>query len=206
MKKDKSTSVHVILLLIVIAVLIWSVIKPYRYHSWLMEAGPTILALIPVVATYKRFRFTTLSYVIIALLSILTFIGGHYVYSNVPAFDWLKDQYDLSRNYYDRFGHFLKGLLAIVIREILLRKTPLKKGAWLFAIVISMVTTIAALYEIAEWLSSYVNNGGKVQKDFLGAQGSTWDTQWDISLSLTGALLSLLLLTKLHDRQLEKKS
>lgn len=187
-----------------IGVLIWSVIKPKTYVDWFLEVSPALIVLIIICVTYNKFRFTTLSYVIIALLSILTFIGGHYTYSEVPLFDWIKDEFHLNRNNYDRFGHFLKGLSAIVIREILIRLTPLTKGAWLTGITISIVLAVAALYEIIEWLSTKISKGGKASKDFLGMQGDKWDAQWDMFLALIGCLLALLIFTKLHDKLLKR--
>ena len=152
MELEKISKVHIALLLVVTIIFIWSVIKPVSYLDWLAEVSPGVVILIIVIATYNKFRFTTLSYFIIAILSILTFIGGHYTYSEVPFFNWIQDEFDLQRNNYDRFGHFLKGLSAILIRELLLRKTQLTRGAWLFGITVSIVLAVAALYEIIEWV------------------------------------------------------
>ncbi|PAQ14180.1 hypothetical protein CD798_11690 [Bacillaceae bacterium SAOS 7] len=200
----QKSRVHLYLLLVVIAVFIWSVIKPTSYSSWALEVVPALIGLIVVVAIYNRFRFTTLSYTIMAILAMLMFVGGHYTYSDVPLFDWLQDQFDLKRNDYDRLGHFLKGLFAIVIREILLRKTSLTVGGWLFSIVTGLVLAISALYEIIEWLAFKIAKGGKVTQGFLGMQGDQWDAQWDMSLTLVGSILALLFLSKLHDRLLKE--
>lgn len=205
MKRGKSTTIHLFLLMVVIAVFIWSVIKPAGYLIWALEVSPAIVGLIIVMATYNKFRLTTLSYVIITVLAISMFIGGHYIYSKVPLFEWIKDSYDLKRNHYDRFGHLLKGLFAIVLREILLRKTELTKGPWLFTIVISMSLAIAAVYEIIEWSVSKITKGGKASKDFLGTQGDIWDTQWDMLWALVGSIVALLILSRLHDRLLKKE-
>lgn len=204
MGRDKSILIHLLFLLLVTAVFIWSVIKPAGYLIWTMEVLPAVVFLIYLLATYNKFRLTTLSYFIIAVLSITMFIGGHYTYSKVPAFNWLKDHYDLSRNHYDRFGHFLKGLFAIVIREIVIRKTPLTKGPWLFAVTLSFALAIGALYEIIEWIYAIVSKGGKASKEFLGTQGDIWDAQWDMSLTLIGSILVLFTLSKLHDKLLRK--
>lgn len=195
--------IHLFLLLVVTAVFIWSVIKPARYSTWAAEAIPAILGLIIIIATYNKFRLTTLSYIIIAILAIIMFVGGHYTYSKVPLFNWLKDVFDLNRNHYDRFGHLIKGLFTIVIREILLRKTQLTKGPWLVTISISISLAIAALYEIIEWLAFKITKGGTAAKDFLGTQGDMWDAQWDMSLALVGSILALLILSTLHNRLLK---
>ncbi|MCU5446428.1 DUF2238 domain-containing protein [Bacillus cereus] len=204
MIRDKSKMIHLFLLLIVTAVFIWSVIKPASYSSWAAEAIPAVLGLIIIITIYNKFRFTTLSYIIIAILAIIMFIGGHYTYSKVPLFNWIKDVFDLNRNHYDRFGHLIKGLFIIVIREILLRKTQLTEGSWLVTISISVSLAIAALYEIIEWLAFKIAKGGKGAKDFLGMQGDIWDAQWDMSLALVGSILTLLTLSTLHNRLLKK--
>ncbi|MBG9455563.1 membrane protein [Lysinibacillus sphaericus] len=206
MSKDNQRKIHVILLLIVLIIFVWSVIKPVSYLDWLAEVSPAVVAIIIVVAIYNKFRLTTLSYFIIALLSILTFIGGHYTYSEVPLFNWIKEEFHLKRNDYDRFGHFLKGLMAIVIREILIRKTPLVKGAWLTGISMSILLAIAALYEIIEWLSTKISKGSQGAKDFVGMQGDPWDAQWDMFSAFLGSILALLLFTKLHDKLLRRQT
>jgi putative membrane protein len=188
----------------VIAVFIWSVIKPTEFLTWVAESSPAIVVLFILIATYRKFRLTTLSYTIIAVLSILTFIGGHYTYSEVPLFNWLQDTYDLKRNHYDRFGHFLKGLSAIVVMEILIRKTVLKRDAWLKGITISIVLAIAALYEIVEWLSTKLPYAQKEKEDFLGMQGDKWDAQWDMFLALVGSILALIIFSRLLNKQLKK--
>lgn len=179
-------------------------IKPLDYLDWLAEVSPGVVIITILVLTYKKFRFTTLSYVIISFLCILTFIGGHYTYSEVPLFNWIKDEFDLKRNNYDRMGHFFKGFSAIVVRELLLRLTPLSKGAWLFGITTSIVLSIAALYEIIEWLSTKISKGGKASKDFVGMQGDQWDAQWDMALAFIGCVIALLILSKWHNKLLKK--
>nr|WP_043932911.1 DUF2238 domain-containing protein [Bacillus sp. EB01] len=203
MTKEKMNIIHIFLLLFVSSVFIWSMIKPIGgYGLMAVEAGPAVIGVLIVVLTYKRFRLTTLSYIIIAALAILMFIGGHYTYSRVPLFNWIKDIFDLHRNHYDRFGHLLKGLGVIVIREVLLRRTPLIRGPWLIFIIMSISLAIGALYEIIEWLFFLLTHGGKESKNFLGTQGSMWDAQWDMSLTLIGSVFALLFLSKFHNRQL----
>lgn len=204
MKGKGINTIHGLLLLAVIAVFIWSVIKPASYSSWILEVTPSIIGLIIALSSYKKFRLTTLSYFIITILAILTFIGGHYTYSKVPLFNWIKDTFEFKRNHYDRFGHFLKGMIDIVIREILLRKTLLTKGS-LFWIVTSISLAISAMYEIIEWISFIIGRGGKTAKNFLGNQGDIWDAQWDMLLTLAGTILALLFLSKLHDKLLHKE-
>jgi len=204
MAQNRQNSIHGMLLLVVGAVLIWSAIRPASYSVWALEATPALVGLVIVIALYHRFRLTTMSYVIIAILAIIMFIGGHYLYSKVPLFNWIKDDFHFERNHYDRFGHLLKGMFAIVLREIVLRNTPLPRGFSLAIVVTSMSLAIAALYEIIEWLVSVITKGGKASKDFLGTQEDIWDTQWDMSCTLIGTIVSLLFLSKWHDKQLER--
>jgi putative membrane protein len=203
--QKKMNPIHLTLFILTSLVFLWSAIKPAAYPTWILEVSPAIVSLAFILSLYNKFRLTTLSYIIITFVTILMFIGGHYIYSNVPIFDWLKDIFDLKRNHYDRFGHLMKGLIAIVVREILLRKTMLHKDSWLTGIVISVVLAIASVYEIVEWLFSKLTRGGKASQDFLGTQGDIWDTQWDMALTLTGSFLALLFLTSMHDRLLKRE-
>lgn len=205
MIRNKSARFHLLLILFVIAIFIWLVYKPAGYLIWTMEVLPAIVVWIIVLFTYNKFRLTSLSYIIISILSVLMFIGGHYTYAKVPLFNWIKDYFDLNRNHYDRFGHFLKGLSAIVIREILIRKRVTKKGPWLISVILSFSLALGALYEIIEWLSTKITKSGKTATEFLGAQGDIWDAQWDMMLNFIGSILALLILSKVHNRLLENK-
>jgi putative membrane protein len=189
---------HIFLLTTVIAFFIWSFIKPAHYPIWILEVGPSVITILAVLYFYNKVRLTSLSYSIIALLTIMTFIGGHFTYDDVPLFDWIQQNYELERNHYDRFGHFLKGLTFIVIREILILKTALPIGKWVQFIAINLTLSLAGLYEIVEWIASRISN--RKTKDFVGAQGDMWDAQWDMSLTLAGSIITLLLLTRLHNR------
>jgi putative membrane protein len=123
----------------------------------------------------------------------------------VPAGFWLQELLDLSRNHYDRLGHLAQGFIpAILTREILLRTSPLRPGRWLFTLVTSVCLAFSAVYELIEWWAAAI--GGEGAESFLGTQGDVWDTQWDMLLALLGALTAQLLLSRLHDRQLERLS
>ena len=166
MSRKKGSSIHIFLLLVVTLVLIWSLIKPEEgYGVLLMESSPSVLAVIFLIIRFNQFRLT-ISYVIITLLVILTFIGGHYSYAKVPLFTWIKDYFDLNRNNYDRFGHLLKGLIVIVIIELLLRKTVLVQSKITNFIAVCITLAIGALYEIIEWVSTKIGKEGKAQKTF----------------------------------------
>lgn len=203
-EKNKPTKFHLILLLIVMVVFIWSIIKPVDFSSYAADAGPIVVGVIILIATYHRFRFTTLSYVIMTVLSILEFIGAHYSFAKVPLFLWIKEKFDLERNYYDRLGHFMKGFFVIVIQEILIRKAHIQRRAWLITFSISILLSIAALYEIIEMLAYKITKGTRFAKGFLGVQNDPWDAEWDMTMALTGCIFALLLLTKWHNALLKK--
>jgi len=190
--------IHVFLLLIIVVVFIWSSIKAVDYFTWFLEVTPAVLGILILLITYPKFHFTTLSYLIITLLAIFMFIGGHYTYARVPLFNWFKEVFHTQRNEYDRFGHFSKGFFAIVIREVLIRKSCLQPSKWLIIITLSFILAISALYEIIEWLASEVL--GRSAKDFLGTQGDIWDSEWDMSLAFVGGMMCLLLLSSLHNK------
>jgi putative membrane protein len=121
----------------------------------------------------------------------------------VPLGFWVQDLLDLGRNHYDRLGHLAQGFIpAILVREMLIRKTPLVPGKWLFFLVTSVCLAISACYEFIEWWTALL--GGESAEAFLGTQGDVWDTQWDMFLALLGAILGQLSLSRIHDRELGK--
>lgn len=186
-------------------VLFWSGINPHDRFTWLLEVLPAILGLGILIATYKRFRFTKLAYWLMLFHAIILMIGGHYTYAEVPLFNWLRDTFDLGRNHYDKVGHFAQGFVpAIIAREILIRKSPVKQGRWLSFIVICISLALSAVYEFIEWWIAEIT--GTAAEAFLGTQGYLWDTQSDMFLALIGAIAALGLLSKAHDRAISLKS
>jgi putative membrane protein len=189
------------LLFVLSLVFVWSAIRPHDYFTWFLEVLPVVIALPILIFTYKKFPLTHLVYGLILLHAIILMVGGHYTYAEVPVFNWLRDAFDLSRNYYDRVGHVAQGFVpAIIAREILLRKNIVKQGAWLFFIVCSICLSISACYEFIEWWVAV--GSGTAAEAFLGTQGDVWDTQWDMFLALMGAIVAQLLLAKIHDKQM----
>lgn len=182
---------------------LWSVIAPRDYATWALEAAPVVIAAIILAATRRRFPLTTLAYFAIGLHATILLIGAHYTYAEVPLFNDLRDALGLDRNHYDRVGHFAQGFFpAIVAREILLRRSPLRPGKWLFFIVTCICLAISAVYELIEWLTALL--AGEAAVAFLGTQGDVWDTQWDMFLALAGALAAQLLIGSAHDRALRR--
>ncbi|WP_315906335.1 DUF2238 domain-containing protein [Priestia koreensis] len=196
---------EVFLLILYAAALIWSAISPVDRFTWWLEVTPALIALLLLLITYDRFQFTTLAYVLIFIHCVILFVGGHYTYARMPLFTWLKDVMDLDRNYYDRLGHIAQGFIpAIIIREILWRNSPLKGSRWLSFIVVSICLAISAMYELIEFGVALMT--GKAAEAFLGTQGDVWDTQWDMLFALIGAIVSLILLSYVHTKQLNKKT
>ena len=188
-------------LLIFWAVLIWSAYQPKDIFTWLLEVSPALIALLVLGLTYKHFPLTPLVYVLILIHSIILMIGGHYTYAEVPLFDWIRDEFGLARNNYDKVGHLAQGFIpAIIAREILLRHHVVDGRSWLNAIIICICLAISALYELLEWWVAVLS--GAASDAFLGTQGYVWDTQSDMFLALIGSSLALLLLPRWHDRQL----
>lgn len=186
-----------------ITVGLWSIIQPYDLLTWFLEAAPVIAIFFIVVAVYKRFQFTPLSYGLLALGGILVLIGAHYTYARMPVFEWLKELFALQRNHYDRFGHFFQGVVpAIVFRELLLRTSHLQRGVWLFIVVVALCMAKSVLYEFAEWWTALIM--GENAHDFLAMQGDEWDAQTDIFWATMGSIIALALLGRWHDRQLAR--
>ncbi|GJL77646.1 MAG: membrane protein [Nitrospinaceae bacterium] len=189
------------LLSIFSAVFIWSAIGFHDAFTWFLEVLPAILGLGILFATYSKFPFTRIAYVLMLIHAVILMVGGHYTYAEVPLFDWIKEGLDLERNHYDRVGHLAQGFVpAIVGREILLRSSPLRPGKWLFFIVVCICLAFSAFYEFIEWWVALAT--GTAADAFLGTQGDIWDTQWDMALAMFGAVFSQILLTKTHDRAL----
>lgn len=198
-----ASSEPAVLLALWFAVLVWSGIAPHDRATWWMEVAPVLIAVPLLVATRHRFPLTPLLYRLVFVHGVILMIGGHYTYAEVPAGFWVRDGLGLARNPYDRLGHFAQGFVpAILAREVLLRATPLKRGGWLFVLVLSVCLAFSALYEMIEWWAALL--GGASAEAFLGTQGDPWDTQWDMFLCGVGAIVSLLLLSRLHDRHLQR--
>lgn len=194
---------HLVLLLVVAAVTIWSGWRPYDRFTWWLEISPVFAGIVILIATYRRFRLTTFCYVLIAVHLCVLCIGGHYTYARVPVFDRLRPIFDWERNHYDRLGHLMQGFVpAMIAREVLIRFDVIKQTKWLPFIIVSICLAISAGYELLEWWAALI--GGSAADDFLGSQGDVWDTQSDMCLALIGAVCALVFLSYSHDRALRK--
>lgn len=185
------------------AVLVWSGIRPHDYFTWFLEVLPALLGVGMLAAIYPRFKFTNLVYGLVWIQCAILMIGGHYTYAQMPLFNWIRDTFGLMRNNYDKVGHFMQGFVpAIIAREALLRVTPLRRGKMLSFIVVSICLAFSALYELFEWQVAVML--GPRTTDFIGSQGDIWDTQEDMAMCLIGATLAVLLLSRIHDKLIEK--
>ena len=185
----------------VVAVLVVTGVLARSPGTWLLEVVWVLIGLPLVVALRKRFPLTRLLCWLLVLHAIVLCYGGQYTYAETPAGEWVQELMGTQRNNYDRFAHVVQGFVpAIAVREVLLRRTPLRPGAWVAFLTVCVCVTIAAGFEFVEWFSAMVAGAGA--DDFLGTQGDIWDTQWDMFLCLCGAVLSLLIWRRVHDRQL----
>ncbi len=185
------------------AFLIWSGINPKDQFIWFLEVLPAMIGFVVIALTYQSFRLTTLLYILILIHCIILMIGGHYTYAEVPMFNYLKEAFDLSRNNYDKVGHFAQGFVpALIAREIVIRKRLINGKNWQAFFIVSFCLAFSAFYELLEWWVAVLSETSA--DAFLATQGYVWDTQSDMGWALLGAILALLTLSRLHDRQLSR--
>lgn len=183
----------------------WSAVAPHDRFTWWLEVLPAVAAIFILAATRAKFPLTSLLYFLILTHAIILMVGGHYTYAQVPLGDWLSSVTGAERNNYDKLGHLAQGFVpAMVARELLLRLSVLARRRWLPFIVVSICLAISAFYELIEWWAALLTGEGA--EAFLGTQGYAWDTQSDMMWALSGAILALLLLSRIHDRQLSQLS
>ncbi len=190
-------------LAIFFSVFVWSAVQPKDYLIWSMEVAPAVVGFLILALTYRSFPLTRLLYALILLHCVVLMIGGHYTYAEVPLFDRLKLLLGFERNNYDKVGHFLQGFVpAMVAREILIRNEVVNSPAWRNFFIVSICLALSAAYELIEWGAAVAI--GESADAFLSTQGYVWDTQADMAFALLGAIAALLLLARLHDRQLRR--
>lgn len=188
-------------LAVFVLALAWSAIAPADRFTWWLEIAPALIALAALALTYRRFRFTGMAYTLILLQCIILFIGGHYTYAKVPAFDWIRDAIGGTRNNFDKLAHFAQGFVpAAVVREVFVRLGVVRGKGWLAFTVISVCLAISAAYELLEWGVSEAT--GSAGDAFLGTQGYVWDTQSDMAMALVGAGAFVFLFGRVHDARI----
>ncbi len=194
---------HLAFLAIYLGVLIWSAIQPHDYFTWFLEVIPGVIGLAILLATYKRFKFTPLLYFLMLIHCCILFYGGKYTYALNPLFDWIQAAFDLSRNNYDKLGHFAQGFTpTLIARELFIRLKVINNRKWLPLILVSIAMLISSLYELVEWWVAVLS--GESAEAFLGTQGYVWDTQSDMLMALLGSIAALILLSRIHDRQIKR--
>ncbi|MDD4968014.1 MAG: DUF2238 domain-containing protein [Paludibacter sp.] len=194
---------YLLLLILFFIGLIVSGIQPHDYFTWILEVFPGIIAMAVLLLTFKKFQFTTLTYVFILVHCYILFVGGHYTYAEVPLFDWVKEVFHQSRNNYDKVGHFAQGFVpAMVARELFVRLDIVKRGRWVSILTVSVCVSISAVYELFEWFVAVVS--GQSSEAFLGTQGDPWDTQSDMLLATIGAICMVVLVSWIQDKLIKK--
>ena len=190
------------LLALVCILTLWA--PPAGRTSWLLEVGPGLLGIAVLSALYPRMPLSHWVYAGVFVHVLILIYGGYYTYALTPLGNWFKEAFHLTRNHYDRVGHVALGVFpSFVIREVLLRKTPLVRGGWLYFLVLSVVLAIAAFWELLEWWVTLIA-ASDVGQAFLGSQGDIWDAQWDMLLALVGAALALPIFAARHDRSMAR--
>lgn len=199
--ENKKNQILIIYIVVFFLGLLWSGINPRDQFTWFLEVVPALIVFAILAATFKKFRFSNFAYFLMLAHSLILMVGGHTTYAEVPLFNWLRDTFDLARNYYDRVGHFTQGFVpALVLREIIIRKNIINGKKWQFALIVMAVLGGSAFYEFFEWWMALLS--GEAATAFLGTQGDVWDTQWDMFLCFAGSILALLLLAGVQDKKL----
>ncbi|MDD2699616.1 MAG: DUF2238 domain-containing protein [Sideroxydans sp.] len=200
----KALNEPLILMLVGIALLALTAIHPHDYPTWWMETAPIFIALPILIATFKSYRLTPITYRLLFLHAVILMVGGHYTYAEVPLGYWMQDWFDFTRNNYDKIGHLAQGFIpALLFRELLLRSSPLKQGKLLFTLVTASCLAVSALYELIEWGAAEAMGAGA--DAFLGTQGYAWDTQSDMLMALIGAMVGQVVLGKVQNRQIAQR-
>ncbi len=202
MHSQRSTAL-VVASVALLALLVLSGARPFDRTTWALEVFPVVVALPVLWATYRRFPLTTVLYVCIVVHALVLMLGGAYTYARVPLGFQIADLLGLSRNPYDKIGHFMQGFVpALVAREILIRGQYVRGRKMLAFLVVCVVLAISATYELIEWAAALALGQGA--DEFLGTQGDPWDTQSDMFCALIGALAALVTLAGVQDRQIRR--
>jgi putative membrane protein len=192
---------HLSLLIIFVIASIASYLGCKEVFTWFLECIPAFLGVLVLLITYKSFQFSNFTYWMILIHCLILIIGGHYTYAEVPLFDWIRDVFHQSRNNYDKVGHFAQGFVpALVIREIFARKNVVNGEKWLSFVIVSIALAISAFYELIEWFVSI--NTGESGDAFLGTQGDIWDTQSDMLTALVGAVVAVVVFSKIQQKSI----
>ena len=173
-------------------------IEPRYRDDWALENVLVAVFILAIAASHRRFLLSRISYTLIFLFLCVHEVGAHYTYSEVPYDAWfealtgrsLNEAMGWQRNHFDRFAHFLYGLLlAYPLREFFLRIADVR-GFWGYFLPLEFTIATSALYELLEWGAAVVL-GGELGAAYLGTQGDIWDAQRDMALASAGALIAM---------------
>jgi putative membrane protein len=189
------------LLICVAIALLVSGLAPYDRGTWLLEVAPVLIVIPVLLSTYRTFPLTRLLYTLIFLHSLVLIVGGVYTYARVPAGFWVEQAFHLSRNPYDKLGHFMQGFVpALAAREVFIRGHYVNGRGMCAFLCVCVAMAVSAVYELIEWLAAIALGQGA--DAFLGTQGDPWDTQTDMAMALVGSIAALMLLGRWHDREI----
>lgn len=147
-------------------ILIYTGISAHDKLTWLMEVTPVIIVVPLLLATARRYPLTPLLYTLIFFHAIILMVGGQYTYAKVPVGFEVQEWLGLSRNPYDKLGHFFQGLVpALVAREILVRGMYVRGRKMVAFLVCCVALAISAMYELIEWWAALAMGQGA--DDFL---------------------------------------
>lgn len=194
----------VLLAVLLVVCAVGAATAPAGLLSFALEVVPGLLLVAALAALYRRLPLSWLVYGGVFVHVLILVYGGYYTYAETPLGNWARDAFGLSRNPYDRVGHLAVGVFpALLVREVLLRKTPLRRGGWLTFLSVSVVLAFAAFWELLEWWT-VLGVAPDVGQAFLGMQGDVWDAQWDMLLALVGALIVLPVLGRIQDASMAR--
>ena len=194
---------QIIWIVVLVSVFIWSAIEPKDRLTWYLEVLPVMISVVVLAATYRSFRLTSWLYLLILLHCIVLLVGGHYTYAEVPLFNDIKTMFGADRNNFDKLGHFMQGFVpAMIARELFIRLNVVRGKYWRNFFIICFCLALSATYELLEWWVALVSK--QAAESLLGTQGYVWDTQSDMGYALIGAIVAILSLSKIHDRQLKE--
>jgi len=190
-------------IVIFVTVLVWSAIGARDNLTWFLEVFPALTGAVVLWMTRKSYPLTRLTYTLILIHCVILMVGGHYTYAEVPLGDWMRDAFDQTRNNYDKIGHFAQGFVpAIIARELVIRQSVFNSIRWRDFFIVCFCLGLSALYELVEWWVALLSD--EAAEAFLGTQGYLWDTQSDMGMALLGVVLALVLLGRIHDRQMHE--
>lgn len=191
MKSQRKYFFPHVLLAIYVLVFILCAINPYERTVWRAENLPVMAVVLFLVITFRRWRFSNLSYVLMSFWILMHTIGGHYTFERVP-FDWVNFLFGWERNMYDRIAHYIIGLYAYPIMEYLRETKAIQKKWVLYTFGISSILAIAGAYEIFEWRYA-VSADPEAGIAVLGSQGDIRDAQKDMFMDTLGAISAVLI-------------